>query len=931
MSSRYLVGIDLGTTHTVVAYTDTAEGSSAPVIRVFEIEQLVAPGEVAARSLLPSLRYHPAPGELAQGDIALPWAASDFEQRLPSAVVGELARELGSRVPGRLVASAKSWLSHPNVDRTAAILPWGGAEEVAKVSPVQASAAYLAHVRSAWNWRFPEYPLETQELVLTAPASFDEAARTLTIEAAQLAGLGELRLLEEPQAACYAWLAAHRDALDAALGGARLLLVCDVGGGTTDLTLIQIEQEGNAAKLTRIGVGEHLMLGGDNMDLALAHVAEARIVSQGPRLGAAGLSQLIQQCRYAKERLLAPNASQRTSVTILGSGAKLVGGARSTELSRDEVQAMLLDGFVPQTEADERPQRVRSGIVEFGLPYVPDPALSRHIAVFLARHAQASCSALGERAPDEGRLAVPDAILLNGGVFHSRAMTDRLLATLARWRGAPLVPLANDHPDLAVARGAVAYGLARRGELLQIGGGSPRSYFLLTGRDTAEDRHGICLLPKGTQQSHELRLEDQTFSLRLRQPVRFHLVSSTDDALYAPGDLVDIDAEAFKPLPPIATVLECEGGEAGAGEVAVQLAVTLTEVGTLEISCVSTQAPDRRWRLAFELRASGREPVRSLALEELHPRFAEAAQRVWRVYGPRAKDVRPREVKVLRTDLEKLLGERDSWSTPLLRELFGVLWDGARRRRRSADHERLWCHLTGYCLRPGFGYPLDDWRVQQLWSVYDQGVQYVREARVWAEWWTLWRRAAGGLDRQAQETLLDDIAFYLQPPSRGARKPPGPKKQGYEDMVRLAASLERLPTTRKVELGAWLLERLKKKGESPQTWWALGRIGARVPLYGSAHNTVPQGVIGEWLEALFALDWRAIKPAGLAATLLARKSGDRQRDLNSTLRTQVAERLRAAKGPASWLKMVQETVELDVADEQRVFGETLPPGLRLLT
>jgi molecular chaperone DnaK (HSP70) len=931
VSSRYLVGIDLGTTHTVVAYADTANGSAAPPIRLFEIEQLVAPGEVASRPLLPSLRYHPASGELTPSDIALPWAASGLEQRLPTGVVGELARELGSRVPGRLVASAKSWLSHPSVDRTAAILPWGEAEEVAKISPVEASASYLAQVRSAWNQRFPEHPLEAQALVLTAPASFDEVARTLTAEAARLAGLPEFRLLEEPQAACYAWLAAHRGELHASMGDARLLLVCDVGGGTTDLTLIKIEQDGAAPKLTRIGVGDHLMLGGDNMDLALAHVAEARIVAQGPRLGAAGLSQLIQQCRYAKERLLTPDGPERASVTILGSGAKLVGRARSTELTRDEVQAMLLDGFVPETEIDAEPQRIRSGIVEFGLPYVPDPAFTRHIALFLARHAQASHSALGEHALAEAEVPVPDAVLLNGGVFHSRAITDRLLETLARWRGAPLVRLSNPQPDLAVARGAVAYGLARRGELLQIGGGSPRSYFLLTGRDADEDRHGVCLLPKGTQEGQEIRLRDRTFSLRLRQPVRFHLVSSTGDALHTPGELIDIDDRTFRLLPPIATVLEDQAGEVGVGEVPVQLAVTLTEVGTLELSCVSTRSPHRRWELAFQLRASGREPVISLAPEELHPRFAEAAQRIRRIFGPRAKDVMPREVKTLRTDLEKILGGRESWRTPLLRELFGVLWDIRRRRRRSADHERLWFHLTGYCQRPGFGYPLDDWRIHQLWSIYEEGVQSTGEARVWAEWWTLWRRVAGGLDQAAQETLLNDIAFYLQPPGTGARKPPGPRKQAYDDMVRLAASLERIPAARKVELGTWLLERLKKKGESPQTWWALGRTAARVPLYGSAHNTVPRSIAAEWLEALFALDWRTVKPAALAATLLARTSGDRQRDLDATQRAEVIERLRATGSPASWMAMVRETITLDAADEQRVFGDTLPPGLRLLT
>jgi len=350
--SRYLVGIDLGTTHTVVAYADGTDPEHA--VQVFPIEQLVAPGEVAPRPLLPSLRYHLAPGELAEGDRPLPWPPDPFTGALPDAVLGELARGLGSKVPGRLVASAKSWLSHPAVDRDAAILPWGAPPAVPRVSPVDASASYLAHVRSAWIHAFPGYPLEAQHVVLTVPASFDEVARSLTVEAARRAGLPRVHLVEEPQAACYDWLARHRGELASTLEGVRALLVCDVGGGTTDLTLIQVAWEGGSPQLLRVAVGDHLMLGGDNMDLALAHLAEARILTSGERLGAAQLSQLVQQCRRAKERLLGLQAPDSAAVTVLGTGARLIGEARSTELTRDEVRQLVLEGFLPSVDPDER-------------------------------------------------------------------------------------------------------------------------------------------------------------------------------------------------------------------------------------------------------------------------------------------------------------------------------------------------------------------------------------------------------------------------------------------------------------------------------------------------------------------------------------------------------------------------------------------------
>ncbi|MDX1605529.1 MAG: Hsp70 family protein, partial [Candidatus Competibacterales bacterium] len=416
---------------------------------------------MAPRPLLPSFRYHPAAGELDPAECRLPWPEPRLEGvDLPPGVVGELARERGSRVPGRLVASAKSWLSHAAVDRTAAILPWGAEAGIDRISPVAACAGYLAHVRGAWDQAHPNHPLAEQDVILTLPASFDEDARALTVEAARLAGLERLHLLEEPQAACYAWIDRHRETLAEALGETRLLLVVDVGGGTTDLTLIRVEPGTDPPRLTRIAVGEHLMLGGDNMDLAIAHRVESRL---GGRIATGQLAQLVQQCRDAKERLLAADAPESTPVTLLAAGSRLVGGARSTELTRAEVDE-LLDGFLPRVGPDATPQRRRGAIVEFGLPYAADPAISRHLAAFLHRHAEVAAEALetGEGPP------MPDAVLLNGGVFHAHALRRRLLAQLADWRGSPPRLLDNPDPDRAVAYGAVAYGLARRGRGLKI-------------------------------------------------------------------------------------------------------------------------------------------------------------------------------------------------------------------------------------------------------------------------------------------------------------------------------------------------------------------------------------------------------------------------------------------------------------------------------
>ena len=929
---RYLVGIDLGTSNTVVAYADTRTRTGSRAIQLFAIEQVIAPGEVMAQPLLPSVRYHPAADELPPSANTLPWSASALEQSLPAGLVGTLAQQLGAKSPGRLVVSAKSWLSHAQVDRTAPILPWGSAEDVPKISPLQASASYLSHCRAAWNQHFTDYPLEQQDIVLTLPASFDEGARALTVEAARLAGLERVHLLEEPQAACYDWIYRQGEHLQDALQDCRLLLVCDVGGGTTDLSLIRIDQgttgtsvsDRAAPQLSRIAVGDHLMLGGDNIDLAIAHLLERKL-SDTRQLNAGQLAQLMQQCRSAKERLLATTETghipEKTSITLLGTGSRLIGAARSVELTRAEL-LHIIDGFLPSTGPDERPRSRRGAIVEFGLPYAADPAISKHLAAFLQRFAEPAREALGSPS---SALPMPDAVLLNGGVFQSDYLAQRLQSLLQSWRAqqtgqTPLRLFANPQPDLAVARGAVAYGLARRGKGLKIGGGSARSYFLQL--DSQQARQAICLLPRGTEEGRELRLDKRRFALRLGQPVRFHLHSATAAKHYRAGELVELDDDSFEPLPPIATVLE-----GGSGEVPVQLATRLTEVGTLAIDCITPDPPQQRWNLEFQLRDSA---ASSLVEDSktLHPRFEAARELLEQYFGERSSRVDPKGIKTLRNDLEKLLGKRDAWDSALLRGLFAVLLDGARRRRRSADHERLWLNLTGFCLRPGFGYPLDEWRIEQLWPLYAQGVHAIKEAQNWAEWWTLWRRVAGGLDAAAQDTIATDLAPYLEPPEQ-QQKIKGPKKQGYDDMVRLIAALEHLAPARKAEIGGWLLQRLSKKGESVQTWWALGRIGTRVPFHGSAHQVVDSETAGHWLSVLLQQDWRKVQPAAFAATMLARLSGDRSRDLPDDLRQRTIQRLRELKAPAQWITMISEVSELDDADTKRFFGEGLPTGLRL--
>lgn len=920
--SRFIVGIDLGTSNCAVAWVDPSQGASAPV-HDFAVPQLVRPGEVSARPLFPSAVYLPFAGEFPEGSLALPWGA-------PPHAAGELARWQGARVPGRVVTSAKSWLIHPGVDRQAPILPWGAPGDVPRLSPVAAQAELLQHLSQAWDAAHPDAPLAQQQVVLTIPASFDEAARALTLQAAREASfdLGRLNLLEEPQAAFYDFTSRHRDALAKALDGTRLVLVVDVGGGTTDFSLVQVAMLPEGPALERIAVGDHLLLGGDNMDAALARLAEGKALGEGRRFSGAQWTQAVQAARAAKEALLGPAAPELQKLAIASTGSRLLGGTVSTELSRAEVERLVVGGFFPPVTPADAPETARRGaVVELGLPFAQDAAITRHLVGFLREHADAGFRALGGQR-GSAALPRPDAILLNGGVFNAPVLAQALVQHVsALWPdAAPIRLLPHDSLDLAVARGAAYSGLARRALGRKIGGGAPRAFYALVSSDGP--RQGVCLVPRGLEEGETVDLTARTFTLTLGRPVQFQLFSTTADRLDRPGDLVALDDEAhFKALPPIHTILQ---GAKGA-TAQVHLVATLTEVGTLALSCV---AGEQRWRLEFELRGLSK-PGALTVTQAMPARFSEATVEIERVFGTRPLPVEPKDVKNLLRTLEKVLGPRDGWTVPVLRELWTAAFAGAAKRRRSGDHEKVMYQLLGYSLRPGVGYPLDDWRCAQTFGLFKDLVTHHGEQAIWAEFWVLWRRIASGLDEAAQAAvwntlkphLLRRVPVGLPPPKEKLK---GVQPQALEEMVRCAASLELLPPAEKVALGGWVASRLEAKDTAGGPWaWALGRLGARVPVHGAAHRVVDVEVAQGWIELLLRQDFRRHDGAPFALAWLARRTGDRARDVDDALRTKVLDTLAQAKAPESWRTLVAEVVEVSAADEARALGDSLPVGLTL--
>ena len=593
--ARYVVGIDLGTTNSAVAFVDTA--APAPAIEMLAIAQLVAPGSVEARSTQPSFLYLPSDAEFKAEQLALPWGA----ERGAPAIVGELARNHGWQVPTRLVSSAKSWLSHAGVDRLSAILPWQAPAEVPRISPVEASARYLAHIAAAWDHAHPDAPLAAQEVLLTVPASFDTVARELTVRAATDAGLPHVTLLEEPQAAFYSWLGQAGDGWRSELDVGDVVLVCDVGGGTTDFSLIAVSATDGNLALERVAVGDHILLGGDNMDLALAHTVQARLEAEGNTLDNWQFTSLAHSCRTAKETLLSVGDRDTAPVVVLGRGSKVVGGSVRTELKRGDVERVLVDGFFPETALGDKPRRpARAGLRELGLPFAADAAITRHLSAFLG-------SAPGGSG---GAPRKATAVLFNGGVMKGRALRQRILQTLDSWADSPeddLKVLSGTDLDLAVAHGAAYYGMVRRGKGVRIRGGTARAYYI--GIESSmpavpgiePPMRALCVAPFGMEEGTEAEVTDQEFGLVVGEPAEFRFLASSTRPEDHVGTMVEDARRAdLKELTPVATALEADAAHAGQ-LVPVTLKSRVTEIGTLELWCVEREGT-RRWKLEYNVR-----------------------------------------------------------------------------------------------------------------------------------------------------------------------------------------------------------------------------------------------------------------------------------------------------------------------------------------
>jgi molecular chaperone DnaK (HSP70) len=929
MAPRFSIGIDLGTTNSVLAYAPL-DAAAATTSLVLPVPQWGSPAALVERATLPSFLYLPEDevrrqmrgGALAPGE----W------------VVGQFAKSRAQDAPGRVAHSAKSWLCHHGADREAAFLPWGsrdlGAAE--KISPVRASALILNYLRGAWNDRFAKQDadlgFDAQDVTITVPASFDAAAQRLTLMAAEAAGYPTtVRLLEEPQAAFYTWLEQHGgedgawEALSATLGGdegadeLRHVLVVDIGGGTSDFSLFAVQREGETgggAGIRRVAVSEHILLGGDNIDLALAHALEVRLAGDEGRLDGTAWDFLVARCRELKEQALAGDGASTKSyqIAIPGRGSGLFAGARTAAIGRDEIDRIVLDGFFPECSTDAAPRRVAAALQEWGLPYAADSAITRHLAHFLKGRPQ------------------PDAVLFSGGALYPSALRRRLCEQVGRWQNRAEVPaLANAAPDLAVARGAARFGRLLRTGSGRIAADAARAVFLEV-QAKGEGAAGpalVCVLPQGAVAEEAVPIGDLAFELRINRPVRFQAYASPRHENARPGDVIDAAADDLQPLPPLETIARIDRPPAGQRSVAVTLGAKMSELGLLELACRSTDPGLRAtWPLAFNLRAGGGGGTTGAAVaaeaNASAEAVAEAAETIAQAFSnkPRGRD-KLSAARVLAA-LEKILGRgKGDWNWVLVRSLWPSLAASADGRSRSPEHEETWLILAGFLLRPGFGAAADEIRMDELWDIQARGLCFPGK-RLKLQQHILWRRVAGGLSRDRQEAVLAQELAQIRR-----------QKVLSPELVRMTGAFERLPLQTKAELADRYIAaaaELARAGKHVAPYLAaLGMLLNRAPLYAGPEDVASPELVERTYEAFARLDWADPELVELQTLFLraARVTGSRALDVHASVRGRIAGKLEKLGMASARTARLKAMMPITPAERLGLVGEALPPGLIL--
>lgn len=908
---RYIIGIDLGTTNSAVSYVD--KESKNLKLQTFRISQLTELGMMDALKTLPSFCYLPLESEF-QDQLML-----DVLKETNGVFVGQFAKSIGAKTPTRLVQSAKSWLCHQAANRQDRILPVNDLEGVKKLSPVQATSAYLKAISVAWNKKMaknhPEFEFHQQEIVLTVPASFDEVARVLTVQAAKEAGYLNVTLLEEPQSAFYSFIADNEKKLDEYLKPEDLILVVDVGGGTTDFSLIETKVEENGFKFNRMAVGDHLLLGGDNMDALIYHMIEEK----APRLSTNERLQMKHEARKAKEELLGEDKESYRFV-LHGKGSNVVSGSQMIELTKNDVLNALLNGFFSFYEYDScSTLKKASGIKSFGLPYEDEPSIIKQLGYFLHQ---------------AGNLK-PNKILFNGGAMKPKIFQNAICEALRKWfPDTEIKELPSNHLDLAVSLGAAYFGKARFGSGLRISGGIPRSYYLQLQNKNHDEKQNlaITILCRGQEEGSSYEPE-MTFYITPNKPVSFQLYTSHVRLFDEKGQIVQIEPEQMQLLPPIQTVLKFGNklqSPSSEEKIPVHLKVLMTEIGTLEIFFLS-QISNHRWALEFQLK---NHQSQENALDFLNDRKedmtfdADLLDQAKELIEKAFSEKETLKLESLNDDLENVIGmEKKQFPPSVLRALFDKLLLKFEGRLLSQKHLFSFYHLAGFYLRPGYGYPLDDYRIKNFWKVILTDLKIPRNQEIQIQRLIALRRIAGGLTKGQQMQLMNEVIPDLK---QGKIEIKGKSEHYfYSEKIRTFASFESLEQSIKVKIGKAILERFQKKIALDADFFALSRIGGRLLLNGTFSEVIHVNHVKDWIQKL--LDIKGLDQEKLLFLIsqIGRKTtfdnlnldeGFVQKILNHFLNS---EHFNVLKESLTTVK------EFSMQEHEKVFGESLPVGLSL--
>ncbi len=898
--ATYSVGIDLGTTNCVIAAIDLKNNhGSYPEVITIPIVQRTDEESIGETNKLPSFLFYPTQNQRE----SLPQFGLDSE----GWVIGMAAQTLGRKISGRLITSAKSWMCHNRADKKSSILPWGGSDDVEKISPIKATELILKHLKYSWDQSEigKDAPLEHQILTITLPASFDQAARELTLEACANAGMSHAKLLEEPQAAFYNWISLRKGRWEEALGSSRKVLVCDIGGGTSDFSLVECFEEEGSFKFNRVAVGDHLLLGGDNMDLGLAHLAESKISSSKKSLNQSQWLLLSQLTRHAKETLLSDSEESEIKIRLPGSGTKVIGGLRQTTINKDEVEGMILNGFFNDLNYSNYQSRKNSGIKELGLPYEQEPAITWHILDFIKRH--------------ESEVSFPDAILFNGGALEPDSIRERILEVLKK--NGPndnnIRILESDSLADAVARGAAFYGFSSNRGGVKIGGGVPVAFYLGFQKDGVDSQ--VCIIPKGTEAHEKVCLDIPGLEVKTNTPVSFPLFQSDTYPLDETGQVRNLEIDATGDLK-----TQVKFGKSFEKMVPVDIEGEVSELDTLNLT-LKSENTDHHWKLEFDLRSNKTESQDTIEQQD----NKETNKIQFEINDAWIEGFFNTQKGGLVKSLEKEFElKRQDMSIPTIRQIADSLLNKSDLHKKNPKEEARWLNACSYCIRPGFGHPSDENRRNKIWSLFKNGPNASNDTSAKIEWAILWRRCAPGLESGRQNDLYQRNKRSLT----DKKGNPVFKAEGAE-FWRLMASLEHIPVKDKEKMGSLLITQLQNNPSAhiELMLWAISRFGARLPMQASIENIVSPKCAQTWTRSLLKLKQYLGK--GLENTLveLCRKTDERSIDVDTSCTEEVIHFFEQYKEDHAQkvCEPLLEYAQREVFEQSQMLGENLPVGLQL--